>query len=138
MSQILSTAADDSPWIAVIDDEPSVRRSLARLLKAHGIRAECFGSAEDYLQRTSIGEPHCILLDVELPDGLNGLDLQDCLQDEGACPPIVFMTGQDQIRPAFLLRCPELSGCLRKPFDMSRLLARVGPHLQTAAAGQLM
>jgi FixJ family two-component response regulator len=134
MSRILRSAADDSPWIAVIDDDQSVRRSLARLLRAHGIHALCFASAEDYLERAFLGEPHCILLDVELPGGLNGPDLQDRLQDEGVCPPIVFMTGQDVIRPAFLKRWPELSGCLRKPFDMSRLLARVGPYLHTAAA----
>ena len=138
MSGILQSLTDDVPWIAVIDDEASVRRSLARVFKANDIRAECFSSAEEYLQRSSLSEPQCILLDVELPGGLNGPDLKDRLLDDGVCPPIVFMTGQDEIRPALLVRSPELNSCLRKPFEMSRLLARVRPHLQTAAAGQLM
>jgi FixJ family two-component response regulator len=119
-----------SEWVAIIDDDAPVRSSLSRLFRAHGIRSVTFGSAEDYLRRTMDVLPRCILLDVQLIGGLSGTDLQERLESEGIAPPIIFMTGQDEIRPSLLERFPELNDCLRKPFDMGRLLARVRPHLQ--------
>ena len=119
-------------WVAIIDDDAPVRSSLSRLFRAYGIQAVPFGSAEDYLRRTVALTPRCILLDVQLIGGLSGTDLQERLASEGVAPPIIFMTGQDEMRPALLERFPELNDCLRKPFDMGRLLARVRPHLQPA------
>ena len=119
-------------WIAIIDDDASIRVSLARLFRAHEIPAETFGSAEEFLQRTARELPRCILLDVQLIGGLSGTDLLERLNARGATPPVIFMTGQDELKPALRARIPELDSCLRKPFDMSGLIARVRPHLEPA------
>jgi len=119
-------------WIAIIDDDASIRVSLARLFRAHEIRAETFGSAEEFLQRAARGLPRCILVDVQLIGGLSGTDLLERLAARGTAPPVIFMTGQDELKPALRARIPELNSCLRKPFDMSGLIARVRPHLEPA------
>jgi FixJ family two-component response regulator len=125
-----SLSFETCDWVAIIDDDPPVRSSLSRLFRAHGISAETFSSGEDFLARTGGEIPQCILLDVQLIGGLSGTDLLERLGSEGSAPPIIFMTGQDEIRAELLERFPALNDCLRKPFDMGRLLARVRPHLQ--------
>ena len=62
----------------VVDDDSSVRRSLARLVRGAGYRVEAFASAQEFLARPPRGGPCCLLLDVRMP-GLTGLDLQETL-----------------------------------------------------------
>ena len=69
-------------WVGIVDDDASIRQSLARMFRGHGIRAETFGSAEDYLHHSALVEPRCIVLDVHL-GGLNGFELQARLAAEG-------------------------------------------------------
>ena len=114
-------------WVAIIDDDASLRTSLARLLRCHSILAETFGSAEEYLEREPDGEPRCIVLDVQLNGGLNGFDLQERLESEGAAPPIIFMTGHMGFFP--LERQSGPIDYLRKPFDATVLIERVHQHL---------
>ena len=119
-------------WVAIIDDDASVRLSLARLFRAHGIQAAAFGSAEEFLQHPEDRRPGCILLDVQLIGGLSGPDLQERLSSDGVALPIIFMTGQDEIRPALLARFPDLHSSLRKPFDTDGLIDRIRSFLQPA------
>jgi FixJ family two-component response regulator len=123
----------DQPWVAIIDDDESVRVSISRLFRAHGIPAQPFGSAEEFLHCAADKLPQCILLDVQLVGGLSGPDLQERLSAEGAAPPIIFMTGQDEIKPAQLARFPELRFSLRKPFDTERLIARIRSVLDNSS-----
>ena len=64
--------------VSVVDDDPSVRRSLARLVKGAGYRVEAFASAHEFLARPPDDGPACLVLDVRMP-GLTGLDLQETL-----------------------------------------------------------
>ena len=61
--------------IAIVDDDPSVRRGLQRLIRSVGWKAETFASAQEFLARPRIEPPSCLVLDLQLP-GLSGLDLQ--------------------------------------------------------------
>lgn len=90
-------AATFAGTVFVVDDETSVRKSLARLLASAGYAVEVFGSAEDFLdQPRPAHDTGCVLLDVSLP-GLSGLDLQQVLQAMAPPLPVIFLTGNGDV-----------------------------------------
>jgi FixJ family two-component response regulator len=80
--------------IAVVDDDQSLCRSLGRLLRAAGMRAVTYASAEAFLADRA--QPHfdCLVLDVQL-GGMSGIDLALWLAAEKSTAPIIFVTGYD-------------------------------------------
>lgn len=124
---------ESESWVGIVDDDASIRKSLARMFRGNGIRTLTFGSAEEYLRRSVPNEPRCIVLDVHL-GGLSGFDLQARLAAEGLLTPIIFITAHE-IRSTDLTRCPGPCGYLRKPFDSDALIALVRPHLDDYSAG---
>lgn len=80
--------------IAVVDDDESLCRSLGRLLRASGMQAVSYGSAEAFL--TDGKHPHfdCLVLDVEL-GGMSGLELARLLKAQGSAVPFLFITAHD-------------------------------------------
>ena len=82
--------------IAIVDDDPSVRRGLERLIRSVGWKAETFASAQEFLARVGTEAPSCLVLDLQLP-GLSGLDLQKQMAEAGLETPIVFLTGHGNI-----------------------------------------
>ena len=116
--------SDAAPFVCVIDDDPSVRRGLSRLLRAAGFRAAAFASAEEYLQLAPPDPPACLVLDVYLP-GLNGLDLQRALADSEVPAPVVFVTGHGDIPMSVRAMKAGAVDFLPKPFRAEDLLAAV-------------
>ena len=112
------------PTIFVVDDDPSVRRGLQRLLRAAGYRTELFASAREFLDRVTHDGQGCLVLDVRLP-GASGLDLQEALVAGGHNLPIVFITGHGDAEMA--ARALKLGAVdfLAKPFDDRDLLEAV-------------
>ena len=86
----------DHPVVMVIDDDPSVRESLAHLVRSMGLKVETFASAQEFLTRGRPDGPGCLVLDVTLP-GLSGLDLQQELARIDARIPTIFISGQADI-----------------------------------------
>lgn len=82
--------------IFVVDDDPSVRKSLGRLLRSAGYQTEVFASAREFLQRKPPVGAGCAVLDVRMPD-LNGLELQQASAAAGDFLPIIFLTGHGDI-----------------------------------------
>lgn len=80
--------------VAVVDDDPSVRRALGRLLCSAGFEVELYGSSEELLERKDLVHLGCLILDVHLP-GMSGLDLQARLLSEHRACPILFITAFD-------------------------------------------
>jgi len=115
-------------WVAVVDDDASIRQALARVLVVSGIGARTFSSAEQYLSDAGSDEPSCLILDVHLP-GRNGFELRDELEARGAAPPIIFMSALDEKALVRLSRRDEPPRCLQKPFYSRLLLALVRQHL---------
>ena len=127
LASLRENVADE--WIAVIDDDDSVRHSLARILRSRGIRAQTFASAEEFLSRDNASEPCCLVVDVQL-GGMSGFDLCDEMAARGdRAPPVVFMTAHDDIASTHLAFRAGSSTYLRKPFYAEALLALVQPHL---------
>lgn len=120
-------------WVGIVDDDASIRCSLARVFRMDGIRVETFGSAEEFLERTAAAKPDCVVLDVHL-GALSGFDVQDRLVSRGDVPPIVFITAHDDIPSCRLARHAGACGYLRKPFDTEALIALVRPLLSREPA----
>lgn len=80
--------------VAVVDDDHSLRRSLSRLLRAAGMRAVTYSSAEAFLADRQHPHFDCLVLDVRL-GGMSGIDLALWLAAEGATEPIIFVTAYD-------------------------------------------
>ena len=86
---------DAKPTVFVVDDDLSVRNSLALLIESAGWQPEMFGSAQEFLARPPTSGPSCMLLDVFLPD-LHGCDLQRQLADRAEMP-IIVMSGHADV-----------------------------------------
>lgn len=118
------------PVIGVIDDDPSVLKSLARLLRAAGFFVVPFASTELFLETHQAWTLHCLVLDVHF-EGMSGFDLETYLNDSGLKFPIVFITAHDD---AALRERVEATGqaFLRKPFEETELLEAINRMLATA------
>src|SRR5580700_5072359 len=111
----------DTSTVFVVDDDPSMRRSIQGLLKSAGLRSETFGTAEEFLRHKRPDGPNCLVLDVSLP-GINGLDFQRELADAGVEIPIIFITGHGDIPMAVkAMKAGEVE-FRTKPFQDQALL----------------
>src|SRR6266850_3709692 len=80
-----------TPTIAIVDDDCSVRLAAESLVRSLGFVACTFASAQDFLQSPGFEETACLILDVQMP-GMTGVDLQDVLLKRGHHIPIIFIT----------------------------------------------
>jgi FixJ family two-component response regulator len=118
---------DGARWVAVVDDDSSIRLSLARVFRGAGIHAQTFASAEEYLAHEMVVGPRCLVLDVHLGGELSGFDLHAHLVSAGEAPPVIFITAHDDA-PRHACRGGSYA-YLHKPFDPEALLALVRVHL---------
>ena len=109
------------PIVFVVDDDPSVRKGLTRLLTSAGHQVEAFASARDFLTREPHAGPCCLVLDVRMP-GLNGLDLQEALAAAGRRMSIVFCTGHADVPMSVKAMKGGAFDLLTKPIDAQDLL----------------
>jgi FixJ family two-component response regulator len=123
---------DQSPRVFVLDDDRSVRTSLANLLESNDHMVESFASASEYLTRGPHLGPTCLVLDVRLP-GLDGLALQRQLAERGRLEQIVFITGHGDIPTGIQAMKRGAVDFLPKPFDDEALLSAVGQALARSA-----
>lgn len=77
--------------ISIVDDDASIREALKSLMRSVRYNVETFASAEEFLASERMKDTDCLILDVYLP-GMNGFELQNHLNEEGAEIPIVFIT----------------------------------------------
>ena len=107
--------------IGVADDEPGLRQALARLLNAHGYRAELFESAADVIRAAKTTKAACLLLDLQFGE-TSGLELARQLSQDGSKFPIIFMSASDD--DTLRQECLDFgcAGYLRKPFLEHQLI----------------
>lgn len=121
-----------TPKVIVIDDDASVRRSLARLLKTEEHHVECFASAEAYLMEVEFpGEAACLVLDINMP-GLNGLDFQEVQMERGRGDQIIFITGHGDVPMCARAMKAGAVDFQPKPFSDGELLDAVDRALHRA------
>jgi len=125
-----------NPTIFVVDDDPSVRIGLERLLRSTGYNVEIYGSAQEFLETTpDCPGPACLVLDVRMPD-IDGLELQDQLRRREYTMPIVFITGHGDIPMSVKAIKTGAIDFLTKPFDEADLLKAVQEALKKDVANR--
>jgi FixJ family two-component response regulator len=127
-----SSVKEREPRVFVVDDDRSVRTSLANLLATEDYTVEIFASADEYLARPPHPGPACLVLDVRLP-GLDGLALQRQLTEEGRMEQIVFITGHGDIPMGIAAMKHGAVDFLPKPFRDDELLSAVAQALARSA-----
>jgi FixJ family two-component response regulator len=110
-----------TPAVYVIDDDPSFRSAVTRLLTVAGYRVVPYPSAEKAIEALPVAERGCILLDVQMP-GLSGPQLQERLAAAGCPLPIVFMTGHGDIPTSVRAIKAGAEDFLSKPVSKDMLL----------------
>src|SRR5213595_2954552 len=110
--------------VFAIDDDPSVRKGLTRLLRSAGYRNEIFASASDFLEREPHLGPACVIVDVRMP-GINGIDLQETLIQRRREEQLIFITGHGDISMCAQAMKAGAVDFLPKPFRSDELLESV-------------
>ena len=119
------TAASDPLVAVIVDDDPSVRRALQRVVEAGGYIVHTFASAHEFLDALPRVRVACLVLDVYL-HGMSGLDLQKWLVASGLRIPVILITAHDDAATRARVERSGAAGHLWKPFDGQALLAAIG------------
>ena len=114
-------AATDTLLVHLVDDDESVRNSLARLLRASGIMSQLHGTPEDFLSAAPADGMGCILLDLTMPR-MSGLEFIKRIQKRGYSMPVVVISARDDDETRRMLRDLGVKFYLRKPVDEQALI----------------
>jgi len=116
--------SDPRPYVAVVDDEESVRRALVRLLRASAFDVEAFASGQSFLEALPARRPDCLVLDIQMA-GLTGRDLQRHLAVCEVRIPVIIMTAYDE--PMMREQClaDGAYAYFRKPLRGDALMASI-------------
>jgi FixJ family two-component response regulator len=126
-------AVPANPVVFVVDDDVSIRESLAPLIRTAGWRPETYPSAHAFLARPRAAVPSCLVLDVSLPD-LNGLELQKRIGAERADLPIIFISGHGDVPMTVRAMKAGAVEFLTKPFSDDVLLAAIASAIERSRA----
>jgi FixJ family two-component response regulator len=120
---------EEKPIVYVVDDDPSVRKALERLLRSAGHDPKTFASAFEFLDLNHPDTPGCLVLDLKMPK-VSGLELQDRLAEKGISFPIIFITGHGTVPASVKALKAGAMDFLQKPFKDSELLDAVSRGIE--------
>ncbi len=112
----------EKPLVHLVDDEDAIRRSAGFMLKTSGYRVRPFASGVELLKQARALEPGCILLDIRMP-GMDGLEVQLALREQGVALPVIIMTGHGDISVAVSAMKAGAVDFIEKPFEKEVLLS---------------
>jgi FixJ family two-component response regulator len=118
------------PRISIVDDDPSVREALGRLVESVGYDVETFASAWEFLDSSPPGRADCLVLDIHL-EGMSGFELQERLAATRAALPIILITAHDDAGTRERSRQAGGPAPLYKPIEEQALLDAI----RTAVGG---
>ena len=118
-----------APTVFVVDDDPSVRTAVKRLLASVGLQCETFSTAAEFLIRCEHGVSGCLVLDVRMP-GASGLDLQRILNQAETDLPVIFVTAHADVPLTVRAMKAGALEVLTKPFYDQALLDAVYQALE--------
>ncbi|HEY6367553.1 MAG TPA: response regulator [Candidatus Binatia bacterium] len=121
----------------VVDDDPSFRTAVTRLLRASKYEVRAYASASEFLDSDPCANPGCVLLDLRMP-GASGLDLQQSLARMEERLPIIFLTGHGDIPASVRAMKAGAVDFLTKPVQREALLGAVQNALDLDARGREM
>lgn len=112
----------DERVVHLVDDDAAIRRSVGFMLKTSGHRVESYESGAELLKYGAKLDQGCILLDVRMP-GMDGLQVQQALQENGVSLPVIIMTGHGDVSLAVRAMKAGAVDFIEKPFEKNALLA---------------
>ena len=107
--------------VHIVDDDEAIRKALLFLMKAEGLSARDYASAEEFLAEVTPAMRGCLLLDVRMP-GISGLHLQQRLKQDHISLPIIMMTGHGDVPMAVSAMKAGAIDFIEKPFNNDELL----------------
>ncbi len=107
--------------VYIVDDDDSVRRAIARLIRSAAMEAQTFASGGDFLKSKFRDQEACMVADVRMP-GMSGLELHQKLIERGFKLPVIFITGFDTAETRSEANKSGAFGYFRKPVDDQALL----------------
>lgn len=108
--------------VHIVDDDAAIRRSVGFMLKTSGHRVETYESGMELLKNSAKLDDGCILLDIRMP-GMDGLEVQQTLQDKGVGLPVIIMTGHGDINLAVKAMKAGAVDFIEKPFNKDAILS---------------
>ena len=123
------TSKSSSQLVAIVDDDRSVQIALKDLMESAGLSAQCFSSAEEFIESNSQNHAACLVSDIRMP-GMSGLELQANLMAQGSRLPIIFITARGDVKMKMQAMKAGAVDFLSKPFDDEVLLERVRAALK--------
>jgi len=118
-------------FVAVVDDEESVRKALIRLLRAANMDAEAFASGEAFLSSLDKFRPDCVVLDLQMP-GLTGRDVQKRLISMQINLPVILITAHDDVVTQQQSLSDGAANYLRKPLRGDVLVRSINESIARA------
>lgn len=118
------------PTVFIVDDDESVRCSLARLVKSAGMAAVSFASAQEFIQSYPCGAPGCLVLDVQMPE-MSGLELQERMSRYHIDLPVIFLTGYSEVPVSVRAMKHGAADFLQKPVDEHVLIETISQAMET-------
>src|SRR5216683_1135607 len=119
-----------SKVVAIVDDDDLMRSALQGLLKAVGLPARAFASAEEFLESGQQHDTGCLIADIRMP-GISGLELQAKLNAQRIRIPTIFITAHGDERMRMQALRAGAVEFLAKPFDNKALLESVRAALES-------
>lgn len=113
-----------SPSVFIVDDDGDLREALGLLMRAAGLRAECFSTGREFLQRCSQPVAGCAVLDIRMPD-LDGMAVQTEMHRRRIELPIIFLTGHGDVPLAVKAMKAGAFDFIQKPLEEHRLVMAV-------------
>jgi RNA polymerase sigma factor (sigma-70 family) len=123
--------AEGRPIVYIVDDDPSMRRALLRLVDSVGLEATAFQNAREFLDGFDATRPACLVLDLRLPQ-MSGLELQAELQARDVVLPIIMISGYAEVSSAVRAMKAGAIDFIQKPFNDLALLERVNQAIALA------
>lgn len=114
--------SSDGQIVHLVDDDASVRRSVGFMLKTSGFQVQTYESGAELLKNGAQLEPGCILLDIRMP-GMDGLEVQQALQEKGVGLPVIIMTGHGDVGLAVKAMKAGAVDFIEKPFEKDALFS---------------
>jgi len=110
--------------IHLVDDDEAIRRSAGFMLKTSGYKVNSYASGIELLKEAKDLQPGCILLDVRMPE-MDGLQVQQALQERGVGYPVIVMTGHGDVGVAVQAMKAGAVDFIEKPFERAVLLSTI-------------
>ena len=114
--------------VLVVDDDPSVLRSLKRLISASGFQVQTFSRPSELLASETPRSNACMVVDIDLPE-MNGIEMCDVLKRSGRGLPAILITGRTDTKTRSLAAQSDAVAVLFKPFDEEPLLEAIARAL---------